>query len=274
MAENNKRNESDPIEESNAARRIRLLGQTEEEPEMEAVEVNKLANFWYHNKVWIVISAFFIIVIGIAVAQYTTRNNPDVTLLYAGPDYITANDARDFCGAIESILPDYNEDGKIYSDINAYVFMTNEQLAEAKAKAEEVGVNFDFDVSANINNDRMFSVDVFSGKWGLCFLAEGQYENVKGMEAFVPLSELLDEVPDYAVDEYGIRLGDTKFYKFFDNAKAMPEDVIIAMRRITVVGEFTAGKSAQEKYYKANCDLLKRIVEFEYPEGYVEPSES
>jgi len=264
----------DQIEESNAARRIRLLGQVEEEKNDEPIKVNKLANFWYHNKVIITTVAVFAIIFGVTIGQFVSRKNPDVVLIYAGPQYITPNEARAFCSAVESILPDYNENGKIDAELRDFIYMTDEQFAEAKAEAEAIGVELQYDVAANKTNDQLFSIEIFSGESMICFLSSHQYDMVLAADAFVPLSELFEKIPDGAIDEYGIKLSETKFYRFYDALKVLPDDIVIAVRKVTAMSEIASGKSKTQKIFEQNCDLFKRIMTFEYPEGYVEPEET
>ena len=49
MDEKDKNEQHFPEEESNAARRIRMLGQDTEEEEDEELEIDRWGNFWYHQ---------------------------------------------------------------------------------------------------------------------------------------------------------------------------------------------------------------------------------
>ena len=113
MTENEKQTNDNEIIESNAARRMRLRGEDiGEDIKTDDIEVNRLANFWYHNKVWVLIAAFFVVMITIVTVQYAKQSNPDIYLLYGGPEHITANEAKAFSSLLEDMMDDYNGDGK------------------------------------------------------------------------------------------------------------------------------------------------------------------
>ncbi len=260
--------------ESIAAKRLKALGDdtTPQSEDEEPVKINKLANFWYHNKAKIIVISVFSIILSIGVVQLASRNNPDVNLIYGGPEYITPNENRDFCKLLESIMPDYNEDGKVYAQLNDLVFMSEAQVEELLAKAEENGEKAAVDLLSNKQMSERFTYEIFGGESVICILSEDQYNSVKGEGGFLPLSEIFDELPEGVIDEYGVRFCDTKLYKFYDSAKIFPDDAVIALRRLSTLSVFT-GKKKAEINYEYHRDLFKRILEFEYPEGYTPDAE-
>lgn len=275
MNDNNKTGGGqDPAEnESNAARRIRLLGgddlnHVEEAP----IKINKWANFWYHSKVKILMISFFVIVIGIGIAQFSSRQNPDVYILYSGPDYITPNQNVALCDALEDIMIDYNGDGKVYAQLNDLVFMSEDQIKEYESEAEAQGDSAAVDRLANKNTYERFVYEIFGENSSICILAEDQYEMVKSEGGFLELSELFENVPGSAIDEYGIKLSDTKFAEFYTAFQIFPEDTVIALRRLSTLSALTGKKKAEQRY-EYHKDLFCRIVNFEFPDGYVPSSE-
>lgn len=74
---------SAPEEESNAARRLRLMGISVESEE-EALPAKKkglkafLENFWYHYKFVTLMVLVAAIAIGVGVYQYVTKVTPDI----------------------------------------------------------------------------------------------------------------------------------------------------------------------------------------------------
>ena len=98
--------------ESNEAKKLRVLGGGEEEHDEEPLKIDKLGNFWYHYRFRIIMIAAFAFIIGIASWQFLTHQNPDISLIYAGPEYITANQNKAFCEVLQGMMPDYNGDGK------------------------------------------------------------------------------------------------------------------------------------------------------------------
>ena len=60
---------------------------------------------------------------------------------------------------------------------------------------------------------------------------------------------------------------ETEFCRFYEAAQIFPDDVLIAVRTLPTMSALT-GKKRAEKAQAANIDLLKKILTFEYPEGY------
>ncbi len=259
-------------QESSAARRLRMLGEMgEAEPEPE-IRINKWDNFWYHNKTKVIMIAAFTFIILVAVVQFAVRQTPDICILYAGPEYITANENKAFCAAVAYIMEDYDGDGKKTAQLNDFVFMTQNQLEELKEYAEKVGEELLFDPTSNTQTKERYSYEVFGGNSVICILSEEQYLEIRAADGFIPLSELLGSTPEYSYDECGVRLSDTKFCKFYDSAKVFPDDAVIALRRLSTMSAFT-GKKKAETRHEYHKDLFLRILNFEYPEGYTESEE-
>lgn len=255
--------------ESNAARKLHALEKNEisEEPE-EPVKIDRLANFWHYNKVKIIISAAFIVIFGVALIQLINRQNPDISILYAGPDYISPNDCDAFCGTLESMMDDYNGDGRKYVQVEDLVFMSDGQIDEYLAAAQADDESAVVDRLTNKETKDRFLNEVFAGDAMIMILAEDQYEEIAESKAFVPLEDVFGYIPEGAVDGYGIRFSETCFSKFYSTAKLFPEDAVIALRTVPTASFFT-GKARAEKMHVWHEDAFRRIIEFSYPEGYV-----
>ncbi len=262
----------DEVFESNAARRIRMLdemGEAADEPEL---KINKWQNFWYHNKVKVIMISAFAFMLTVAAVQFFSRQNPDIYVIYAGPVHITANENRAFCDALEDIMDDYNGDGKYKAQLTDFVFMTEAQIDEFYEQAWETDLEPYVDALTNAQTQERYSYEVFGGNAVICILAEDQYLEVYRAGGFIPLAELFDEIPEGAYDDCGILLSDTKFYKFYGTKNMFPEDAVIAVRKLSTLSALTGKKKAEEKH-AYHVDMFKRILSFEYPEGYT-PGES
>ncbi len=266
--------DSEETQESNAARRIRVLEKDDgSEAEKQPIRVNKWSNFWYHHKWKVIIISAFTFMIGVALAQVIQQSSPDVRILYAGPDYISPNMNQKFCDVMENLMEDYDGNGKKYAQLTDFVFMTEGQLADFEAKLEEAGENGTVDRFANAQASERFIYEIFGSEASLCFLARDQYEMVKASGGFLPLSEVFgDEIPDGAVDDCGVLLRDTKLYKFYDAVHIFPEDTVVALRRLSTMSAIT-GKSKAEKLHARGTDVFKKLLTFEYPEGYTPAEE-
>lgn len=271
----NENKQEEEIATSNAAKVLAALDKDAPQPEaVEAVPMGlgaKLSNFWYHHK-WkvIIVSAFAFILVTVS-AQFVTKGNPDIRILYAGPLYFTPNQSSAVSGCLYDLMDDYNGDGEKKIAINDIVYMTAEQIREAQADAEAHGEEFALDRQSNAQTAEQFTYEVMAGDCLLCFLAPDQYESVAEAEAFVPLTEIFGQLPEGAVDEYGIRLCETKFYKYYTAVQVFGEDTLVALKRLTTVNQMKGEK--MEKSHADHMDLFRKIGTFEYPEGYVPPAE-
>ena len=267
MEEKEKHGTDNEIIESNAARRMRLRGEDMgEDVKTDDIEVNRLANFWYHNKVWIIIAAAFVFMITIAVTQYAKQSNPDVYLLYGGPEHITANEAKAFSSLVQDMMDDYNGDGKKLCQINEFVFMTPEQVDEITTNPDENGNDVVVNLNTNLETYNRYSNEIFGGESIICILGEAQYDEVKTAGGFLPLAELFETLPDGAIDEYGVRLSETKLYAYYPAARIFPDDAIIAIRKLSTMSSITGKKKAEALHGYAK-DLFVKLLSFEYPEG-------
>ena len=259
---------------SNAARVIRATeGDAPAQPELPPARGNPIANFWYHHK-WKVIVIGVFLFMGITLAtQFLHKSNPDITILYAGPDYITANDNRKFCAALARIMDDYNGDGEKKVLLNDIIYMTGDQIRAARESAEAAGDEFAYNQQANAQTAEQFTYEIMAGDSLLCFLCEDQYETVRAADGFVPLAEIFEAVPDSAIDEYGIRLYDTPFAQYFTISHIFPEETIVALRRVTTLSQ-VRGQARMEKKLAWHRDLFSKIVNFTFPEGYTPETET
>ncbi|MBR4895025.1 MAG: hypothetical protein IKZ41_01245 [Clostridia bacterium] len=282
MADGGRRDPQEEREEyeSNAARRMRAQETEGEEidaiHEGEAATGSWFANFWYHHKWKVILISFFTFVILIGIGQYASRSNPDATLIYAGPRYITPTGNRAFCSILEGMAGDFNGDGKTYVQLNDVVYYTETQLAEYEKFCEENDLDMTVDRLANARTSERFTYQVMGGEAPICILSPAQYDLVASSGGFMKLAEVFDEVPEdvaaAAVDECGVLFADTKFCRFYDAAKIFPDDAILAMRTVPTLSALT-GRRRAEAIHEQNLSLFRAILAFGFPEGYEEPAE-
>lgn len=272
MAENEKKEINGEIIESNAARRMRLRGEDMgEDVKTDDIKVNRLQNFWYHHKTAVIVVLIFAVMLSVGISQLINQSNPDIFVIYGGPEHLTANEAKAFAGILETISDDYNGDGKTLVQLNEFVFMTPEQVDAITSTPDEDGLDVTVNLNDNLKIYQRFSNEIFGVESIICILGEGQYEEVKTAGGFMLLSELFEETPEGAIDECGVRLSETKLYKYYSEAQAFPNDAVLAIRKPSTMSAITGKKKAEELHSYAR-DMFVRILNFEYPEGY-EPKE-
>lgn len=75
-------------------------------------------------------------------------------------------------------------------------------------------------------------MEITAAKHMICMLDPGLFDPMAEAGAFVPLTEVFEEeIPTSAYGEYGIRLGDTDFYKSNADIQFMPADTVIGLRQ-------------------------------------------
>ena len=275
-SETEERNQQQEEErESNAARRLRLTGGESGDPihEGRAEEGSFFSNFWYHHKWKVIIGAAFAFILITGISQYAAHSDPDITMLYAGTKYITATQNQKLTDIFETMTEDRNGDGKTYVQLNDVVFYTEDQLADYIVWCQENGEDMTVDRMAN----KQASDRYFQQVWAdplICIFSEGQYREVAMSGGFVKLSDLFADDPDAltqlgdaVADEYGVRFWETKFCKFYDAAQIFPRDALIAVRTVPTMSALTGRKKAEEAQ-AANAEMLRKILTFDYPEGY------
>ncbi len=238
-------------------------------------------NFWYHYKWHTVITAFFAVVIGICGYQILTREVPDVYIMYAGPEYITAGDVINMKSALKDNLKDYNEDGEKGISFLTLTCVSEEKIEQKKEEAEAESQEFYIDLNANAQNIKQFDMEIFAGESVICLLDPSLYERVGEAGGFMKMTEVFTEeelakLKEEGVelhDEYGIRLLSTKFGKYYGSMAELPEDTMLCVRKVSTISVFK-GKKKYEKLHGYHVDMFRGLVMFEYPEGYVPDTES
>ncbi len=279
--ENNEQENSVPEEESNAAKRLRMLG-ISIEPEAPTEPIKKAGffeNFWYHYKGVTLAVLAALIIIGIGVYQLATKVTPDIYIMYSGPYYY--NNTSSVMRALTSVMDeDYNGDGEKTVNILQTVRYSEAQIAAAEAEAnklkEEAIKNgqdgkkyeFSFDYQFNASEYERFMTEIMTGESVICLIDPSLYEEIAGDDVLLSLEEALGYTPDEAFDDYAITFKELKFAKYYSCFDKLPEDTLLIIRRTTAMTAFK-GKRAK-KAHENHVDYFKDIVEFEYPDGYEE----
>ena len=261
----------DAIGESNAAKRIRVLTADDfkDEPEkpIRMDTADKITNFWYHHKWKVIIGTFFAVIFGICIAQFASKTTPDICMMYVGPQYINASDNESINRALTSVMSDYNSDGKVGLQFATIVYLNEDQVKAKEDAAHARGEYFVFDAAANSSNLEQFNYEVMTGNTVIFLLDPAMYEDImdKGMGIFLKLSDVFDELPDAAIDEYGIRLGDTELYSYFTALKNFPRDTVLCIRDVRTMS-FYKGKKKMSDILERHVQMMRDLVMFSDPE--------
>lgn len=252
-----------PEEEAPMSAAMRVLaakGEVTENPhasQYTGKKVGRLENFWYQHKWHAGLILFAAAVIGVLLWQLITYTAPDVHIMYTGPYGFVGNRYADFEAALATVMEDYNGDGKKAIDFSDNTYLNPAQIAEKKAEQN----GYVLDPSTNNGAYSRYQVEISAAKHMLCMLDPALYAEVRDMEGFMPLSEIFGEaLPESAVDEYGIRLGDTEFYRENPGVRSMPADTVLAVRSADSPG---IGKNEKKlEQLRRHMDLLRAIAEY------------
>ena len=228
----------------------------------------KLDNFWYHHKWKVIIVAFFAITLLVCTVQMCGRVEPDIYVMYAGPYKFGQSDARNFESAFATITPDRNGDDRTIVELyDSYILSDEQIMGEVEKIGENAVVNYEMFAS----NREAFDQQILAGDTVICLLDPHLYESVfvlddtgEKQSGFLPLADVLGYTPDYAVDAYSVRVGDTPMGKYFTVLQGLDEDTRLCVRQISSFS-FLRGKKRTEKYHAYCLDVFRAIFAFEAP---------
>ena len=204
-----------------------------------------LDNFWYHYKWHTIIAVFAIIVVIVGISQVVSKGTADVGVIYGGPRLLSLAEQRAVESAVRQVMEDYNQDGKLVVEFVSLMLMSDEQIQAAYDEAEKRGEEYFANAQFMREELKKFDNLIMAGDSLLCLLDPFLYNRVLDSGGFIPLSEIFDELPESAVDEYGILLSDTEFGQYFDGVNTLPGDTILCIRTIPTFS-FIKGKKGQK----------------------------
>lgn len=215
-----------------------------------------LSNYWYHYKWVTIITAFFVVVIGICIFQMAGEDPIDISAVYAGPEYLSEDAHHELNLSLEQIMSkDYDNDGKKNVQLIDLLILSDEQIKERDEQAREEDKAFIYDPSSR--NSVMMSLGTYlsTGEAVLCFLDPYVYESFAEKDAFVPLTELLGYRPEGAYDDFAVRLSDVGAYKYYSALSYLPDDTLVCLKTRSYM--YTTDE--QIAYYERHIDYFKRL---------------
>ena len=260
------------VGESNAAKRLRMLGiSVEEEPPADPIKkAGFFENFWYHYKFLSLAVLFGVIVIGIGIFQLVSKTSPDIYIMYAGEKYYdnTAGITGAFIGAMPK---DYNGDGEKTVNILQIRSLTDAQKNEIKAQDDAMANEYKEGAVADANIDESFlsseasrfREEIIYGESVICIISPELYNEIKGNNVLLTLEEALGYKPKNAVDDYALKFKELSIIEYYSVFDSLPDDTLIVIRRVTAMTSIK-GKKAEERH-KNHVDYFKALVEFKEP---------
>jgi len=217
-------------------------------------------NYWYHYKWQTLIVIFLVIVFSILAVQMLSKTDDDVTVMYAGPVVLTPNSSREVSNALQIILDrDFNNDGIKQVSILDLFLMSDEQLTAAQNDPSQADDYVFFNKSVLTENRTRFSTQIFAGECIICLLDPHWYNNVLEADGFIPLKDVLQNVPDYAYDSFSVYLKDTALAKYFTAFSVFPDDTLLCVRRPAVTSKLSNNKN---QYYENQLEMFRAMIDF------------
>ena len=242
--------------ESNEAMRQRMLGiENDEEIHGSEAEIKKgnfLSNIWYRYKWAIIIISAFVLIFVIVGVQMAKKDKSDITVMYAGPKYVTSDIYSSVTGSLTEIMKDYNGDGEKKILFSTVTYQTEEQRKESVKDHDVYGkVMSD---AANKESLDLFMNQIMSGQVVIYLLDPFFYEMYEGN--FMKVEDLLGYKPNESImcGENGVYLKKTEFAKYMGGFEDLPDDTVICIMSKLV----TTKDDLQEN----SIDLFKAILNF------------
>lgn len=213
-------------------------------------------NFWYHYK-WITIGVLVAAaVLLVCLLQTCSKEEEDIRLVYAGPTVLTSSEMEQITAVMDAVMPyDLNQDGDLHSEWTTYLIYSEEQMKTIAETQGENGSQGYADRGFNTDQYSTYSNYLKTGETSIYFLDPWLYAELRATGHLSPLSDALGEMPRGAVDEYGVRLGDTALYQKYKALSVLPEDTVICLMR-----QYVVGKSSDDESYRFECDMLRALL--------------
>lgn len=231
----------------------------------ESPTFKKLDNFWYHNKWKVIISLFFILVLTVCVLQTCEKREYKAEIVFGGKCKLDKAQMTGLRSALSRLVNDGEADPELVYVYEYEIFSeeelkkTNEEynrlLKEAGGDISAVVGGYYVDPTRNTSEYKAYNNMTMTGEALVYIVSPFLYDSLKSANRLVDLSGIYDDMPDGAVDNFGIKYSSTDLYDRYTGARVFPEDSIICLLKPTVVSQ----KNKPEAYKEAE-KLFKSIV--------------
>ena len=197
----------------------------------------KVSNFWYHEKMWIILAAFGVAVLTFMIVDAVRHVKPDLEILLICDNALALDDQRELLEQkLEQYVPDRNGDGKVC------VSIINCALNEYKV-----------DMQYN-NNSQKFFANIQQGKIIMVITDSNTDPDFQALM----VDDLPSQFPDNKyVDEKGLSLNFGFLAEDLD-CKNLPNDIHLCMRR--PVSTLDGTIEDMQKYYDKDMELFTAIA--------------
>ena len=267
MAENEekKRGENEEEYESNAAKRLRVLGgaETESESDPEPVRESFFGNLWYHYKAPILIFIGFALIFAVGITQMVRNKKADVFVLFAGAVTFDSDSAAAAEDALSSLA---SADGTTHvARFTTLFYVSDEKAAAASEEAKKKNEWSPLERYAKSQENRdayaAFSNNMLAGDSVICLLDPYLFETIRDAGGLMKLEEVVGYRPEGSIDEYGIPAVLVEFFGKNKAFSSLPDDTVLCIRRVSTMSAFT-GKKREEEAHRRHVEFAGTIFAY------------
>ncbi len=188
----------------------------EPEPVREYTVWEKISNFFYHNKAYVILGTFFAALVIFLTYDYVTTDRPDVKTMFIATDYDMSYYCADLTDKWSMYAPDSNGDGEPMAKLY-YVPATYDENDQATAYL------------AQSDRTKLFG-EFQSGETIIVIGDRTAYEAIGVMDdVFADCRELFPDDPN--AEELGYRLSGTDFKALIGYPEMDDSDLYVSFRK-------------------------------------------
>jgi hypothetical protein len=198
------------------------------------------------------IALFFAVTLTVMTVQMCTREEYDISVMYAGNTILGDNASAQIEMAFEGLGAE-GEKAVLYE----LIIMNDEEIGKAYEKGYTSA-----SVSPEIvrKHKEALAFNVMSDEYFILMLSPECYHIMKSNNALEKLSDIGVSVCNgEAVDEYGVLLGSLDFAKNYTAFQALPTDTVLCFKRISEMN-FDREEKVEKRAH--DIDVFKKAIEF------------
>ena len=203
----------------------------------------KIKNFVYHNKWWLGITTFFVLIAAFLVYDTLTTTKSDINIMLLCDDTELYTHYQDIGKYFDSLTEDYNNDGENYANV-LYIQISDDENANTKS------------LSPYDSNLTKLSSEFQMGETMLVIADKKSADLIIPDETLINLEELYPDNPN--IKGYGFYLKGTDFASEIGyEENDIPDDLYIGVRKVDK--NLSSAKKTKENYDHALI-MLENVI--------------
>lgn len=213
----------------------------------------KIKTFFTYYKWYMLIALFFVVTVTVMTVQMCSREEYDISVMYAGNTILSDNAGAHIESAFET-LGENDEKAVLYE----LIVMNDEEIGKAYEKGY---------TSASVSPEKVrkhrdaLALNVMSDEYFLLMLSPECYEIMKSNNALERLDDIGIAVDADALreDEYSLKLKALDFVKANKSFAVLPDDTLLCFKKIS---EMNADKKQKQAKRMHDIEFLKKLTSY------------